>query len=127
MFMKEMTENTEIAKIVKRECKRLGIIQKEFAQRCGISSAMVSNYCRGVNTPSVKVVKTMERQLGLEEGTIEKVVVRKRLDPSSYAATKREREILAAWDRGRLTPKEVAKVTGYSLRIIGRYLPLDED
>lgn len=35
-----------------------------------------------------------------------------------------EQEILKAWKRGDRTPYEVAKITGYTLKTIAKYLPM---
>ena len=39
----------------------------------------------------------------------------------------REEEILKAWARGKHSAEQVAKMTGYPLKVVGKYLPLGEE
>lgn len=117
-----------IGVIIKKGCLAKGIAQKELAKRIGISINSMSRIVRCVDTPNEDVVKKIEEELGLTKGQIERMVVREENDDKTrYSPSKKERKVLEAWDCGKLSPQEVSIKTGYSINVIARYLPINED
>lgn len=116
---------TEFGIAVKQRCKKFGIMYKDLNKSCGLSDGCISRYVRGVSVPTCEIVKKIEISLGFEQGDLEKLITRKdRQCEFRYAPSPKERRILEVWDKGRLSPEDVAKVTGYSIKTVGRYLPL---
>lgn len=124
--MKEMKANNKLGEAIKEGCKRLGINQKELSLRCGCYTGMVSRYVRGKDTPSRRTTEKIERELGFEKGYLESLIERnKKADPTRYSPSKTEVEILAAWNRGERTPHEISRITGYDIRTIDKYIPVE--
>lgn len=115
----------EFGTAIKKRCKELGIMYKDLNKACGLSDGYISRYSRGASIPTRETVEKIELNLGFGKGELERLVVRKEIEYSSrYTPSIKERRILEAWDRGRLSPEDVAKVTGYSIKTVGKYLPL---
>lgn len=116
---------TKFKKLLKGLLKERGMQQKDLADAIGVNAPVFTNWNSGKAQPSREKVRLMERALGVEEGTIEQTMNREMLPYEPlYNPSKRELEILKAWKRGERTPEEVSKITGYSLEIVGKYLPI---
>lgn len=114
--------------VIKNGCLERGIHQKDLAAMVGVRPNTISEYVRGVTVPNKKIVAIIEEKLGLRSGHIESMIVREEDDDKTrYRPSKEERRILKAWKYGELSPIEVQKETGYSMQVISRYLPVNED
>ena len=109
----------------KKALKDRHISQNKFAQFIGVSSSTVYKWGRGEVLPQENMVRKIERLLDMEPGTLQKIIDASRTETEyEHKITDREKKILAAWNRGDRTPEDVSKITGYSLKIVGLYLPL---
>lgn len=74
---------------------------------------------------TLKSASKIEEALLLAKGTLEAILKDDEDEEiRGHVASERECEILAAWKRGERTPEEVAEITGYSLDVVGLFLPL---
>lgn len=74
---------------------------------------------------TLKSASKIEEALLLTKGTLEAIIKNDDdNDTHGHVASRRECEILAAWKRGERTPEEVAEITGYSMKVVGNFLPL---
>lgn len=120
---------TPLGKFIAKMCREKGITQAELSRRIGTHKAYINALCSGNRCPSRKMVKLIEKELDIEEGTIERMMRRMGKGEDEYdgahVASPREKRILEVWNRGEKTPKEVARITGYSIKTVGIYLPLE--
>lgn len=108
------------------------ISRKQFAKEINVSEPTVGKYIRGELIPSNKTLRKIEVVLGFKNGSLQSVVDESRKPKTSKEGKKYEKEksieskILTAWKRGDRNPYEVSRITGYSMRTIGRYLPIGD-
>lgn len=108
------------------------ISRKQFAKEINVSEPTVGKYIRGELVPSNKTLRKIEAVLGLKNGSLQSIVDESRKPKTTKEGKQYEKEksieskILIAWKRGDRSPYEVSKITGYSMRTIGRYLPIGD-
>lgn len=108
-----------------------GVSKKHLAEMIGTTQSLITRYSKNKIVPKRDTVSKLEKALGLKEGSLQRIIdadknCEVRVRKSKYE-TKRndtESEILRAWKRGERTPYEVSEITGYSLRIVAKYLPV---
>lgn len=115
---------SDVGKAIQSRLEELGMSQRELSLQIGLNEGTVNTYIKGKSVPSEETAAKIEEALDLEVGEIERLINRVRKDTSHYTQSKKEQEILAAWNRGELTKEQVAEKTGYSLKIVNRYLPV---
>lgn len=109
--------------------KRKGITKKQIAEEIGATQSSISKYTKNKVIPSDDTVLKLERILDLENGSLQKIIDDARAEKISMKKRKEvkndvEEEVLRIWKRGERTPYEVSRITGYSMRVIARYLPV---
>ena len=126
--MRKAIPRTKIGRVIVQRCNELGITMSKLESEIGIAHGLLSAYSKGSMTPSKATVIRIERKLKLKEGTIEFLIERQESDEDDigHKPSRREQKVLDAWDRGNRTPEQVAQITGYPIKVVGMYLPLDE-
>lgn len=111
-------------KFIVTKCHEKGLKQRELEKIAGLSQGAIYHYkCGG--KPSRASAEKLDKALELPPGTVESTIVREKMKYKvQHEMTKEEEKILAAWKRGDRTPEEVQEITGYSMQVIGKYLPL---
>ena len=109
--------------------KRKGITKKQIAEEIGVTQSSISKYTKNKVIPSDDTVLKLERILDLKNGSLQKIIDDARAEKVSMKKRKEvkndvEEEVLRVWKRGERTPYEVSRITGYSMRVIARYLPV---
>lgn len=127
--MRKPNPKTQIGKVIVQRCNELGITLSQLEKEAQLGHGLLSAYSKGSMTPSKRTVIRIERKLKMKEGTIEFMIDRPEgdEDDAGHKPSKREKKILAAWKCGDRTPEEVSVITGYSMKIVGMYLPLKEE
>lgn len=127
--MRKAIPRTKIGRVIVQRCNELGITMSQLEKEIGMAHGMLTAYSKGHIVPSKRAVIRIERKLCLKEGTIEFLLDRPEYDEEDvgHKPSKREKKILEAWKCGDRTPKEVSDITGYSMKIVGMYLPLEEE
>lgn len=111
---------------LKKLLREKGITQRQLARNIGICEGQVHKYTSGLALPRDRTLARIENSLGLSRGTLKAIVDEEDFDEDGdlHVMSTREEEILSAWSRGEKTAEEVAKITGYPLKVVGLYLPL---
>lgn len=109
--------------------KRKGITKKQLAEEIGATQSSITRYTQNKTIPSDDTVLKLERILDLENGSLKRIVDDARDKKSSTKKRKEirndvEEEVLRVWKRGERTPYEVSEITGYSMRVVAKYLPV---
>ena len=109
--------------------KRKGITKKQIAEEIGATQSSISKYTKNKVIPSDDTVLKLERILDLKNGSLQKIIDDARAEKVSMKKRKEvkndvKEEVLRVWKRGERTPYEVSRITGYSMRVIARYLPV---
>lgn len=110
--------------------RRKGITKKRFAEMIGATQSAVTKYTQNKVVPRDSLIIKMESVLDVKDERLQKIVRKDREIKKSLAERKEiarsdtETKILSAWKRGERTPYEVSQITGYSLRIVAKYLPV---
>ncbi len=116
----------DFAITLKRLLKERKMTQRQLSKAIGIGEPQIYKYVHAVAIPRARVVDRIEDALGVQRGTLHDVIAQERAgeDGDTHEMSTREEQILSAWNRGARTAEEVAEITGYSLRVVGLYLPL---
>lgn len=116
-------------KFINDAIKHKGITKKQLAEEIGATQSSITRYTQNKTIPSDDTVLKLERILDLESGSLKRIVDDARDKKASIKKRKEirndvEEEVLRVWKRGERTPYEVSEITGYSMSIIERYLPV---
>ena len=123
--MRKSAQITRFGEELKKILDDRGMTQTQLEKEVGLSRNMISRYVVGETTPSKRTVGRIEKTLSLEPGSLFCLVdAVKQQRETCYAPSKKETAILRAWNRGEKTPYQVSLITGYSMREVGKYLPL---
>lgn len=109
--------------------KRKGITKKQLAEEIGATQSSITRYTHNKTIPSDDTVLKLERILDLENGSLKRIVDDARDEKTSTKKRKEirndvEEEVLRVWKRGERTPYEVSEITGYSMKVVAKYLPV---
>ena len=110
--------------------KRKGITKKQLAEEIGATQSSITRYTQGKTVPSDDTVLKLEKALELESGSLKRIVDNEKGEKSNvkkrriYEKNDTETNVLKAWKRGERTPYEVSEITGYSMRVVAKYLPV---
>lgn len=110
--------------------RRKGITKKQFAKMVGSTQSAVTRYTQNKVVPKDALIVKMEAVLDIKDKSLQRIIredkeVKKSLaERKEIARSNTETKILSAWKRGERTPYEVSQITGYSLRIVAKYLPV---
>ena len=126
--MRKAIPRTKIGRVIVQRCNELGITMSQLEKEIGMAHGILTAYSKGHIVPSKRAVIRIERKLCLKEGTIEFLIDRPEHDEEDigHKPSKREQKVLDAWNRVDRTPEQVAQITGYPIKVVGMYLPLDE-
>lgn len=110
--------------------KRKGITKKQLAEEIGATQSSITRYTQGKTVPSDDTISKLEKALELESGSLKRIVDNEKGEKGNikkrriYEKNDTETNVLKAWKRGERTPYEVSEITGYSMKVIAKYLPV---
>ena len=117
------------SEFINEAIKRKGITKKQLAEEIGATQSSITRYTQNKTIPSDDTVLKLERILDLENGSLKRIVDDARDKKANTKKRKEirndvEEEVLRVWKRGERTPYEVSEITGYSMRVVAKYLPV---
>lgn len=110
--------------------KRKGITKKQLAEEIGATQSSITRYTQGKTVPNDDTISKLEKALELESGSLKRIVDSEKGEKSNikkrriYEKNDTETNVLKAWRRGERTPYEVSEITGYSMKVVAKYLPV---
>lgn len=63
-----------LASVMRDKRVQLGITQVDLAARCGVSQGVVSDWERGVSTPSIRRLLLLARHLQIDTGELDRLI-----------------------------------------------------
>lgn len=120
---------TKVGEEIDELLRNSGHTRRELCSATGIEYNCLSRMICGRKTPGAKMLRAIEKFVGVEENYLDAFInkIERPNRTAAYIPSKREEEILQAWHRGDRTPEEISEITGYSLSIISRYIPMGEE
>ena len=126
--MRKPKPKTILGKKIVSRCNELGIRMAQLERNIGMKHGQLTMYSNGHRLPSEQTARRIEDGLKWERGTIKSLIAENDEENlCGHTASKRELKVLAAWNRGDRTPEEVAEITGYTLEVVGMYLPIGDE